>query len=130
MAKYLKPEHPAFYRLHVLAADRISSGFVRITLGGESLSNYRYMGDDQGFRLCLPQPGQREPRIPSSTSKRWYAQYLTFSKDTKPVVRNYTVRNYRPAGQGTFSEGAEMDVDFVVHGGEHGGEAGPASSWA
>jgi len=130
MAKYLKPEHPAFYRLHVLAAERISSGFVRITLGGESLSSYAYMGYDQWFRLFLPQPDQREPRIPSSTSKFWYAQYLTFSKDTKPVVRNYTVRNFRPAGQGRLSEGAELDVDFVVHGSEHGGHAGPASSWA
>lgn len=130
MAKYLKPERPAFYRLHVLAADRVSPGFVRITLGGDSLTTFRYMGYDHWFRLFLPQPGQREPRIPSTTSTLWYAQYLTFSKDTKPVVRNYTVRNFRPVGEGKFSEGAEMDVDFVVHGGEHGGRAGPASSWA
>lgn len=129
MAKYVKPDHPAFYRLHVLAAEKISSGFVRITLGGESLADYLYMGYDHWFRLFLPQPGQSEPRIPSTTSKLWYAQYLTFSKDTRPVVRNYTVRDFRPAGQGRFSEGAELDVDFVAHGGEHG-EAGPASSWA
>ncbi|WP_415973301.1 siderophore-interacting protein [Rhodococcus sp. 077-4] len=130
MSKYLKPEHAAFYRLQVLSAERISPGFVRITLGGESLSSFRYMGYDHWFRLFLPQPGQSEPRVPTATSMLWYAQYLTFSKDTKPVVRNYTVRDFRPAGSGLHGEGTEMDVDFVVHGAEHGGHAGPASSWA
>ncbi|OZC97461.1 NADPH-dependent ferric siderophore reductase [Rhodococcus sp. 06-235-1A] len=141
MAKYLKPEHPAFYRLRVLAAESISPGFVRVTLGGDSLSTFRYMGYDHWFRLFLPQPGQTEPRIPSATSLLWYAQYLTFSKDTKPVVRNYTIRNFRSAGHGVHGDGPEMDVDFVVHGSgargtthengtEHDGHAGPASAWA
>ena len=130
MAKYLKPENPRFYRLTVLASDRISPNFVRVTLGGDSLTNFTYMGYDHWFRLFLPQPGQDEPRIPSATSMLWYAQYLAFSKDTKPVVRNYTISQFRAAGQGTHGEGAELDVDFVVHGDEHGGRAGPASSWA
>ena len=129
MAKYLKPDNPAFYRLTVLSCERISPSFIRVTLGGDSLSNFRYMGYDHWFRLFLPQPGQDEPRIPSATSMLWYAQYLTFSKDTKPVVRNYTVSQFRAAGQGTHGDGAELDVDFVVHG-TPDGHAGQASSWA
>ncbi|MEK8070228.1 siderophore-interacting protein [Rhodococcoides navarretei] len=133
MSKYLKPENPAFYRLTVLGSDRISPSFIRVTLGGDSLSNFRYMGYDHWFRLFLPQPGQDEPRIPSATSMLWYAQYLTFSKDTKPVVRNYTISRYRAAGQGTYGDGPELDVDFVVHGSGAGGapgHSGPASAWA
>ncbi|MDZ7912892.1 MAG: siderophore-interacting protein [Rhodococcus sp. (in: high G+C Gram-positive bacteria)] len=141
MAKFLKPEHPAFYRLHVLSAAQSSPSFIRVTLGGDALSTFRYMGHDHWFRLFLPRPGQPEPRIPTATSKLWYAQYLTFSKDTKPVVRNYTVRDFRAAGEGLYGDGPELDVDFVVHGSgaggttqkngaEHGGHAGPASTWA
>lgn len=136
MSKYIKPDKPAFYRLTVLGSDRLSPSFIRVTLGGESLSNFRFMGYDHWFRLFLPQPGQDEPRIPSATSMLWYAQYLAFSKDTKPVVRNYTISQYRAPGQGKHGDGAELDVDFVVHGsgaGEtsHSGEAsGPASTWA
>ncbi|MDV8021833.1 siderophore-interacting protein [Rhodococcus sp. IEGM 1330] len=70
------------------------------------------------------------PASPARPRNSGTPSYLTFSKDTKPVVRNYTVRDFRPVGQGRYSEGAEMDVDFVVHGAEHGGQAGPASSWA
>ena len=53
MGKYLKPENPAFYRLTVLGSDRISPSFIRVTLGGDSLSNFRYMGYDHWFRLFL-----------------------------------------------------------------------------
>ncbi len=140
MSKYLKPDKPAFYRLTVLESDRISPSFIRVTLGGDSLSNFRYMGYDHWFRLFLPQPGQDEPRIPSTTSMLWYAQYLAFSRDTKPVVRNYTISRYRAAGQGKHGDGPELDVDFVVHGSGAGGtthksesgdaHAGPASTWA
>ena len=47
-----------------------------------------------------------------------YLKYLTLPKSTRPVIRNYTVREYRP-------EVRELDIDFVVHG-DHG-VAGP---WA
>lgn len=131
MSKYLKPEVPAFYRLTVLAAGQISPSFVRVTLGGESLATYRDMGYDHWFRLFIPQQGQNEPRIPSSTSMLWYAQYLAFSKDTKPIVRNYTVRNYRAAEHAVHGDGPEIDIDFVVHGaGTDHNSSGPGSSWA
>ncbi|KQU61172.1 hypothetical protein ASG84_01130 [Rhodococcus sp. Leaf278] len=121
MSKYLKPNKPAYYRLTVLGSERLSPSFIRVTLGSESLSEFCYMGYDHWFRLFLPQPGQNEPRIPSATSMLMYAQYLTFSKDTRPVVRNYTVSDFRPAGQGRHGDGAELDIDFVVHGSGAGG---------
>ncbi|MDJ0113960.1 siderophore-interacting protein, partial [Rhodococcus erythropolis] len=47
------------------------------------------------------------------------------SKDTRPVVRNYTIRAYRAAGTGLFGETTEIDIDFAYH-----GDIGPASAWA
>jgi NADPH-dependent ferric siderophore reductase len=42
------------------------------------------------------------------------------------VLRNYTVRAFREDGP----DGAEMDVDFVIHGSAVEGTAGPAATWA
>lgn len=128
MAKrpYIKPENPAFYRLTVVGTERTSPNFVRVTFGGEDLHGYTPIGHDQWFRLFLPQKHQSEPRIPTATSKLWFAQYLAMSKDTKPIVRNYTTRAYRPADHAVFGGTTpEIDVDFVAH-----GDAGPASAWA
>src|SRR3546814_12407208 len=47
------------------------------------------------------------------------------AKDTRPVVRNYTIRAYRAAGSGLFGESTEIDIDFAYH-----GDIGPASAWA
>jgi NADPH-dependent ferric siderophore reductase len=45
----------------------------------------------------------------------------------RPVMRNYSVRSFRAA---TSDAGAELDVDFVLHGSAAEGTAGPASRWA
>jgi NADPH-dependent ferric siderophore reductase len=42
------------------------------------------------------------------------------------VLRNYSVRAYRPARP----EGPELDVDLVLHGSADDGTAGPAATWA
>ena len=49
---------------------------------------------------------------------RGYLKYLSLPKATRPVIRNYTVREFR-------AEQGEMDIDFVVHGTE-----GFAGNWA
>lgn len=103
----------------VLNAERISPHFVRITLGGEDLLQWRDLGFDQWFRLALPvSDGTRFDRLSDRFDLRGYVRYLTLPKSTRPVIRNYTVREYHP-------ETGRLEVDFVVH-----GEEGVAGPWA
>lgn len=101
----------------VIRAERISPSFVRLTIGGDDLRTWRHLGFDQWFRLALPVAGDatRFDRLADKFDTRGYLRYLTLPKATRPAIRNYTVREFRP-------ESAEMDIDFVVHGGdEHDG---------
>lgn len=103
----------------VLRAERISPHFVRLTLGGGGLLDRRALGFDQWFRLALPVSDEtRFDRLSDRFDLRGYLHYLALPKATRPVIRNYTVREYR-------GDSGELDVDFVVHGTE--GIAGP---WA
>lgn len=102
----------------VIRAERISPSFVRLTIGGDDLRTWRHLGFDQWFRLALPVAGDatRFDRLADKFDTRGYLRYLTLPKATRPAIRNYTVREFRP-------ESAEMDIDFVVHGGDaHGGD--------
>ncbi|RDI51977.1 siderophore-interacting protein [Nocardia mexicana] len=121
--KHLKPEEREILTAEVLASKRVSPNFVRVTLGGAGLSGFTPMGFDQWFRLFLP--GRNGLRLPTAASNLWYAQYLAMRKEHRPVVRNYTVREFRPAGRGQFGDTAELDIDFAMH-----GEDTPACEWA
>ena len=90
---------------------------------------FRPMGYDQWFRLFLPLGGDAGlDRLPAKANKMFgYLKYLRIPDGVRPVMRNYTVRAYRPA---TAERGAEIDVDFVLHGSAADGTAGPASRWA
>lgn len=104
----------------VVRAERISPSFVRITLGGDELHDWRALGFDQWFRLALPVSTEtRFDQLGARFDMRGYLHYLTLPKASRPVIRNYTVRDYRA------SEG-ELDIDFVVHGPD--GVAGPWAS--
>lgn len=103
----------------VLRSERISPNFVRVTIGGDDLRRFEGKGFDQWFRLALPvDDGAGLERLPQRVDKRGYLKYLMLPKTSRPVIRNYTVREFRP-------ESAELDIDFVVHGTE--GVAGPWS---
>ena len=121
-AKFVKPASRRIVSAQVVANKRISPSFIRVTIAGEELSTIAPMGADQWFRMFIPQVGQSELRLPSAASNLWYAQYLLMSKDTRPVVRNYTIRAYRAAGSGLFGETTEIDIDFAYH-----GDIGPAT---
>ncbi|MFB7722026.1 siderophore-interacting protein [Nocardia sp. NPDC056100] len=123
--KYVKPEHREILTAQVLASKRISPNFVRVTLGGDGLAGFTAMGFDQWFRLFLP-GRDGSLKLPTSASTLgWYAQYLMMGKEHRPLVRNYTVRDYRAAGFGEFGSTAEIDIDFFSH-----GDDSPASNWA
>lgn len=103
----------------VVRSERISPSFVRVTLGGDDLRRFRFQGFDQWFRLALPVgDATRFDNLPQTYTLAGYLKYLTLPKNTRPVIRNYTVREFR-------ADVPELDIDFVVHGTE--GIAGP---WA
>jgi NADPH-dependent ferric siderophore reductase len=103
----------------VVDAVRISPHFVRLTLTGDEFAGWRHLGFDQWFRLAVPTSDQtRFDNLSETYDTAGYLKYLLLPRATRPVIRNYTVRQFRP-------ESLELDIDFVVHGDD--GVAGP---WA
>ena len=104
----------------VVRRELVTPHMVRVTFGGGDLERFEFQGFDQWFRLAVPThaSGDRFDNLPSNFGIGGYLRYLTTPPGTRPVIRNYTARFFRP-------EVAELDVDFVVHGSD--GVAGP---WA
>lgn len=128
-SKMVKPESAELIHLTVLRTERLSAHWLRVTLGGGEVERFRPMGYDQWFRLFLPIGGDAGlERVPAKANSMFgYLKFLRIPDGERPVMRNYTVRAYRPAKGGA---GAEIDVDFVLHGSAAEGTAGPASRWA
>lgn len=127
-SRQVKTERTAPIELEVLATRRVSPSFTRITVGGAEIDRFTPRGYDQWFRLFLPPEGSDEVRLPDRDGYLGYAQLLRTPKAVRPTMRNYTVREYRPA---TDERGAELDIDFVLHENpETGGLEGVAASWA
>ncbi|SEC24027.1 siderophore-interacting protein [Microbacterium hydrocarbonoxydans] len=128
-SKLVKPESSELIHLSVIRTERLSEHWMRVTLGGGEIEKFRPMGFDQWFRLFLPIGGDAGlDRVPAKANKMFgYLKFLRIPDGERPVMRNYSVRAYRPAIAGS---GAEIDVDFVLHGTAADGTAGPASRWA
>lgn len=128
-SRLVKPETQGLVHLTVLRRRRLSPHWMRVTLGGAEIERFRPMGYDQWFRLFLPLGGDEGlDRLPAKANKMFgYLRYLRIPDGVRPVMRNYTVRAFRPANG---EAGAELDVDFVLHGSAEDGTAGPASRWA
>ena len=118
------PQYRAYFAT-VVRSERISPSFVRITFTGPDLAGFGFAGHDQRVKLLIPQPGRTLSDLPSGPE--WYVEWRALDERVRPVMRTYTVRDFR-TGEG----GAELDVDFVLHGTDHAhaGEAGPMSTWA
>jgi NADPH-dependent ferric siderophore reductase len=103
----------------VVRRELVTPHMVRVTLGGGDLDRFEFQGFDQWFRLAVPTHAvDRFDNLPDNFGVGGYLKYLTLPSGTRPVIRNYTVRAFRP-------ESLELDVDFVVHGTE-----GIAAPWA
>jgi NADPH-dependent ferric siderophore reductase len=128
-SKLVKPESAELIHLTVLRSEQLSAHWIRVTLGGGEIEKFRPMGFDQWFRLFLPIGGDAGlDRVPAKANKMFgYLKFLRIPDGERPVMRNYSVRAYRAA---TADAGAEIDVDFVLHGSAADGTAGPASRWA
>lgn len=117
-ATRVKPAAATLLTMRVLRREQLSPHFFRVTFGEGDLDRFAAMGFDQWFRLFLPVASEEIlTRLPNKLTTLAYAKYLTIAKTERPVLRNYTVRAFRP-------ESMELDVDFVVHG------SGPAATWA
>ncbi|KAB1655950.1 siderophore-interacting protein [Pseudoclavibacter chungangensis] len=104
---------------NVVRSERVSPHIVRVTFAGGDLDRFEYKGFDQWFRLAIPVHAEdRFDNLPSKFGFGGLLKFLTLPKGTRPVIRNYTIRQFDAASR-------ELDVDFVVHGTE--GIAGP---WA
>lgn len=115
------PPDRRFMVAHVARAERLSPNFVRVTLGG--LDGLETRGADHWCRLFFTRDGQEVLKLPTSTTELgWYLQYLATPKTHRPWVRAYTLRDCRP-------EVGEVDIDFVIHGGDDG-QLGPAAQFA
>ncbi|MFC7340463.1 siderophore-interacting protein [Saccharopolyspora griseoalba] len=99
---------------------RLSPSFARITLTADCLRGFGNGGDDQRIKVVLPKPGRTLDDFPDAPD--WYQRWQQLPEATRPDLRTYTVRAFRP-------ETRELDVDFVLHGVDHG-RSGPASGWA
>ncbi|QOR71591.1 siderophore-interacting protein [Ruania alkalisoli] len=106
-------------QVEVLRRERITPHMTRVTFTGAALADFEYQGFDQWFRLAIGiHDDDRFDNLPSRFGIGGYLKYLALPKGTRPVIRSYTVRAFRPGS-------LELDVDFLVHGTE--GIAGP---WA
>lgn len=128
-SKLVKPVTQELLHLTVQRTERLSPHWMRVTLGGGEIDKFRPMGFDQWFRLFLPIGGDAGlDRVPAKANRMFgYLKFLRIPDGERPVMRNYSVRAYRPADG---DRGAEIDVDFVLHGSAAEGTAGPASRWA
>ncbi|UFU07356.1 siderophore-interacting protein [Ruania halotolerans] len=105
--------------VEVLRRERITPHMTRVTFGGPALAQFTYRGFDQWFRLAIAvHDDDRFDNLPRTFGIGGYLKYLTLPKGTRPVIRSYTVREFR-------AETLEMDVDFLVH-----GDNGIAGPWA
>jgi NADPH-dependent ferric siderophore reductase len=119
-------EHSELLTLQVVRRERLSPHFARVVLGRGDVHRFRPMGFDQWFRLFIPVRGGTLEHVPPVLDRDTYQRFVQVPAEIRPVLRNYTVREYRPDAV----DGPEIVVDFVVHGHPGDGTAGPASTWA
>lgn len=113
--------HFRFFELEVLRTRRLGRSFLRVTFGGESLTEFRSGGYDQSLSLFLPPTGREHTVLPSTGEDTWFADWRGMPDEERPAMRSYTVREQRRTPEGAD----EVDIDFVLH-----GDSSPASSWA
>ena len=104
-----------FHEATVLSRQQLTPGMLRLTFGGEGLSELRTTGiGDEYLRLFFPNEQTGKLHLPHITEEgRW-----TYP-DGQDAIRcsTYTVRRYR-------ADPIQLDVDFVIH------EGGLACTWA
>lgn len=112
--------------VEVTAVERLSPTFVRIELGSPALAEFGVDGPlyDQRIKLIFPpEGGELEPF--AGADETWMRTWFERPAEERGHMRTYTVRAVRGSGPDT-----RLVVDFVLHGVDGHGEAGPGSAWA
>ncbi len=122
----LLPENPRLFRARVVRSVRVSPSMQRVTVTGDDLHEFPFLGFDHWFRLFMPRPDQAVFRMPDLDGRRWWPSFLAIPEDVRPHCANYTVADFRLLPDGS----AELDVDFVVHCDRDGEPEGRAAIWA
>ncbi|BBG00081.1 NADPH-dependent ferric siderophore reductase [Pseudonocardia autotrophica] len=119
--KYRRPSRRRMLALTVQRSERISPHFVSVTVGGDDVRHLEQSGYDQVGRLFFGVPGHGPVVLP--TSERWMLQFALQSAASRPRVRMYSVRRFRP-------EISAFDIEVVVHEEVADRPAAPGASWA
>jgi NADPH-dependent ferric siderophore reductase len=95
------------------AVDHLSPGMVRVTFGGDDLTDFVSTGvGDEYVRLFFPHPGETDVVMPFVSGDYW-----DYPEGAVPgPMRTYTIREVPAPGV--------VLIDFVVH------EGGVAAAWA
>ncbi|WP_144763043.1 siderophore-interacting protein [Curtobacterium sp. 9128] len=123
----LLPSDPRLFHAQVLRTERVTPSMHRVTVTGDDLDDFGYLGFDHWFRLFTQRPDQDVFRMPELDGRKWWPTYLAVPEAIRPHCANYTVAAFRPA---TATTPAELDVDFVVHTAADGSLEGRAAVWA
>ncbi len=104
--------HP-FRSRHVqlLKRETLTPSFVRLTLGGEALHDFKSDGFDDHVKLILPHEDLERPNLPKIVDGKPHTE------EPRSITRDYTPLNFDPVN-------CTLQMDFVVQG------DGPAASWA
>jgi NADPH-dependent ferric siderophore reductase len=95
----------------------------RVTVTGDDLHEFPFLGFDHWFRLFTQRPDEDAFRMPDLDGKKWWPTFLAIPEAVRPHCANYTVAAFRP-------DVAELDIDFVVHTDVDGEPEGRAAIWA
>jgi len=123
----LLPVNPRLFRARVVRTERVTPSMHRVTVTGDDLHEFGYLGFDHWFRLFMQHPHQDAFRLPELDGTKWWPTFLAIPEETRPHCANYTVAAFRPA---TAVTQAELDIDFVVHTSADGSLEGRAAIWA
>jgi len=106
--------------LEVVRREQVTPHMVRLTVAGDDLADFPDHGYDHWFRMFLPKhdADQALKKLPERVDMIGWLKFMRVPEATRPVMRNYTVRQFRKGDR-------ELDIDFVVHGDE-----GVAAPWA
>ncbi|HXH36519.1 MAG TPA: siderophore-interacting protein [Plantibacter sp.] len=99
--------------------ERLSPGFLRITLVADSLAFFAPYERDQRIKILIP-PGASAPVAlhGGMPEHEWRRAWRDLPVSSRPVMRSYTAHRVRP-------DECALDLDVFVH-----QPAGPASRWA
>lgn len=103
----------------VARTERLSPGFVRLTLVADALASFAPYERDQRIKILIPAAASVPVGLHGGMPEHeWRRAWRALPVSSRPVMRSYTAHRVRP-------DECALDLDVFVH-----QPAGPASQWA